>query len=79
MTTSTSSGRKVPLDPEFHFFSDTELATSQLDARPNAALHVESVQSDTEFEVQKSKGKIYFVSLHFIQLVKFNTYKYLKL
>lgn len=57
MTTSTSSGRKVPLDPDFHFFSDTELTTSQVDSRPNTPIHLESVQSDTEFEVQKSKGK----------------------
>lgn len=53
---STSMGnRKVSLDPEFHFFSDTEL-TVQMDSRPNTPTHAETVLSDTEFEVKKSKG-----------------------
>ncbi|XP_022912893.2 phosphatidate phosphatase LPIN3 isoform X1 [Onthophagus taurus] len=51
----SNNSRKV-LDPEFHFFSDTELTTGQEDSRPNTPIHIESVQSDTEFEVQKSKG-----------------------
>ncbi|GJQ80230.1 hypothetical protein Trydic_g23804 [Trypoxylus dichotomus] len=50
-----NNGRKVPLDPEFHFFSDTELTTGQEDSRPNTPIHLESVQSDTEFEVKKAK------------------------
>lgn len=58
ISTCTNSGRKVPLDPEFHFFSDTELTTGQEDSRPNTPIHLESVQSDTEFEVKKSKGKL---------------------
>lgn len=54
---SSNNGRKMHLDPDFHFFSDTELTITQGDSRPNTPIHVESVQSDTEFEVQKSKGK----------------------
>ncbi|XP_017772334.1 PREDICTED: phosphatidate phosphatase LPIN3 isoform X1 [Nicrophorus vespilloides] len=53
--TSSVANRKVPMDPDFHFFSDTELTTGQSDSRPNTPIHIESVQSDTEFEVQKSK------------------------
>ncbi|XP_065167971.1 phosphatidate phosphatase LPIN2 isoform X3 [Atheta coriaria] len=55
VSTSSNTSRKVPMDPDFHFFSDTELTTNPADSRPNTPIHVESVQSDTEFEVQKSK------------------------
>lgn len=48
--------RKVPLDPDFHFFSDTELTNTTADSRPGSPTQIETVQSDTEFEVKKSKG-----------------------
>lgn len=45
------------MDPDFHFFSDTELTNTTADSRPGSPTNVETVQSDTEFEVKKSKGK----------------------
>lgn len=51
-----SNTRKVTLDPDFHFFSDTELTNATADSRPSSPTNVETVQSDTEFEVKKSKG-----------------------
>lgn len=52
----SSNTRKVTLDPDFHFFSDTELTNTTADSRPSSPTNVETVQSDTEFEVKKSKG-----------------------
>lgn len=62
---STLSGntRKVNLDPDFHFFSDTELTNTTADSRPSSPTNVETVQSDTEFEVKKSKGNHKAVTL----------------
>ncbi|XP_025833353.1 phosphatidate phosphatase LPIN3 isoform X2 [Agrilus planipennis] len=48
------SSRKL-LDPDFHFFSDTELTTGINDSRPLSPVNVESVLSDTEFEVKNRK------------------------
>ncbi|KAL3288419.1 hypothetical protein HHI36_002865, partial [Cryptolaemus montrouzieri] len=51
-----SANRKV-LDPEFHFFSDTELtAGGNVDSRNNSPIHlIESVLSDSEIEVKNRK------------------------
>ncbi|KAK5647461.1 hypothetical protein RI129_002353 [Pyrocoelia pectoralis] len=53
-TTSLSSNRKV-MDPDFHFFSDTELTAGPSDSRPMSPTTVEGVLSDTEFEVKNRK------------------------
>lgn len=46
--------------PDFHFFSDTEVTNSTAnDSRSGSPTHVESVQSDSEIEVKKMKGKFY--------------------
>lgn len=45
------------IDPDFHFFSDTELTTGPGDSRPASPTNIEGVLSDTEFEVKSRKGK----------------------
>ncbi|KAF5301352.1 hypothetical protein FQA39_LY10750 [Lamprigera yunnana] len=51
---SVNSNRKV-MDPDFHFFSDTELTSGPGDSRPASPTTVEGVLSDTEFEVKNRK------------------------
>ncbi|KAL1512641.1 hypothetical protein ABEB36_002202 [Hypothenemus hampei] len=40
------------LDADFHFFSDTELATGNAESRSVSPINVEAVQSDSEIEVK---------------------------
>lgn len=49
------SSRKI-IDPDFHFFSDTELTTNTADSRAHLPINVETVVSDSEFEVKIRKG-----------------------
>lgn len=51
---SVTSNRKV-IDPDFHFFSDTELTSGPGDSRPASPTAIEAVLSDTEFEVKNRK------------------------
>lgn len=44
------------IDPDFHFFSDTELTSGPNDSRPLSPAAIEAVLSDTEFEVKSRKG-----------------------
>ncbi|EFA07054.2 phosphatidate phosphatase LPIN3 [Tribolium castaneum] len=50
-----SNSRKI-IDPDFHFFSDTELTSNVVDSRADSPIQVEAVQSDSEFEVKNRKG-----------------------
>uniref|UniRef100_A0A1Y1KET5 phosphatidate phosphatase n=1 Tax=Photinus pyralis TaxID=7054 RepID=A0A1Y1KET5_PHOPY len=54
--TTTLGNRKV-MDPDFHFFSDTELTAGPSDSRPMSPTTVEGVLSDTEFEVKNRKDE----------------------
>lgn len=50
------------IDADFHFFSDTELTNNSiLDSRAGSPINIESVQSDSEFEVKGRKGWSCFV------------------
>lgn len=56
---ASGSNRKI-LDPDIHFFSDTELtAGGNADSRNNSPSHhlIETVQSDSEIEMKNRKGK----------------------
>ncbi|CAH0551237.1 unnamed protein product [Brassicogethes aeneus] len=47
------------IDADFHFFSDTEITTNNgNDSRSGTPVHIESVQSDSEFEVKVRKEDI---------------------
>lgn len=66
---SSSTCRKV-IDPDFHFFSDTELTAGPNDSRPTSPMNIEAILSDTEFEVKSRefevksrKGKYFFIQL----------------
>ncbi|KAH0815419.1 hypothetical protein GEV33_007372 [Tenebrio molitor] len=52
----TNNNRKI-IDPDFHFFSDTELTSNVVDSRTDSPIQVEAVQSDSEFEVKNRKGE----------------------
>ncbi|XP_045463728.1 phosphatidate phosphatase LPIN3 isoform X2 [Harmonia axyridis] len=55
---SSKINRKI-LDPDIHFFSDTELTTGGItDLRNNSTLHllIETVQSDSEIEMKNRRG-----------------------
>ncbi|KAJ8957636.1 hypothetical protein NQ318_017525 [Aromia moschata] len=46
------------IDADFHFFSDTELtANGNVDSRAGSPVTIETVQSDSEFEVKFRKGE----------------------
>lgn len=54
----SESGSNIKrIDADFHFFSDTEITTGTTDSRAGSPVHIESVQSDSEFEVKFRKGK----------------------
>lgn len=55
--TPSNSSRKI-IDPDFHFFSDTELTSNVGDSRTDSPIQIETVQSDSEFEVKNRKGKV---------------------
>lgn len=58
MPTDTSNIKKI--DADFHFFSDTELtANGNVDSRAGSPVNIETVQSDSEFEVKFRKGNRY--------------------
>ncbi|XP_060529756.1 phosphatidate phosphatase LPIN3 isoform X2 [Cylas formicarius] len=40
------------IDADFHFFSDTELTSGNVDSRASSPVRIESVQSDSEIEVK---------------------------
>ncbi|RZC36849.1 phosphatidate phosphatase LPIN3 [Asbolus verrucosus] len=52
----SGNSRKI-IDPDFHFFSDTELTTNVVDSRADSPVQIEAVQSDSEFEVKNRKGE----------------------
>ncbi|KAJ8935152.1 hypothetical protein NQ314_012970 [Rhamnusium bicolor] len=56
MKPSDSSNIKK-IDADFHFFSDTELtANGNVDSRAGSPINIETVQSDSEFEVKFRKA-----------------------
>ncbi|XP_076260267.1 phosphatidate phosphatase LPIN isoform X3 [Rhynchophorus ferrugineus] len=40
------------LDADFHFFSDTELTSGNVESKSNSPMNIESVQSDSEIEMK---------------------------
>lgn len=55
----SESGSNIKrIDADFHFFSDTEITTGTTDSRAGSPVHIESVQSDSEFEVKFRKEDV---------------------